>query len=305
MKGIKFSLLIPCYNAERYIDKFIHEIKTLNQSFDEIIFYNDASTDKTEKILIEKGYDVISGLVNKGPGYARNQLAKAARGEYLHFHDIDDEFNPDFLVLVENSLQNKTPDLILGNADWVDESSRKPIIKWSYNNLEITKNPLAYFIKNPLGVINTIYRRDFFLQINGFNEQINCWEDSDLNIRMAAEASSIAVIDATLAYSIRHNNGISSNQNWCWDCRLKFIEIYLQHYLPRLGPEIFIREIKRVQNSYIQDNNLQKVKAILVMNQRHNLGMNTLKIGFLYYLDKILPKYIMNSILKIYFSINQ
>lgn len=281
------------------------QIKNLKRPFDEIIFYNDASTDKTEKILLQNGYRVISGVSNMGPGHARNRLAKAAKEEYIHFHDVDDEFNTEFLNLVIERMRFKKPDMILGNADWIDESSRKPLIKWTYNEVEISKNPLAYFINNPLGIINTIYKREIFLKINGFNEEIKCWEDADLNIRMAASEASIMVIEKTLAYSIRHNNGISRDQDWCWDCRLKFIKTYLKNYLEQLSPEIFVQEFKRIQNAYILSGHIHKLNEIISLNKQYDLKINVKKIKVLYNLDKFIPEYLMSSMLKIYFKLNR
>ena len=221
------SLLVPCYNAQAYIDAFLSAVGKLHKPFDQVLFYDDASTDDTYQILKGKGCTVIKGDINSGPGYARNRLAQKATGQYIHFHDIDDEFNPDFLNLVNASLAVKPTDVVLGYADWIDPATRRPVIQWRYNLAEIITYPVGYFLANPLGIINTVYKKEAFEKVNGFNEHIKCWEDADLHVRLAASGASFAVIDKVIAYSLRHETGISNQQDKCWECRFKFLENYI------------------------------------------------------------------------------
>jgi len=238
---ITFSLLVPCYNAEKYVNNFIDNISKLSKPFNEVIFYDDASTDKTAELLQFKGLNVIRGKTNRGPGYARNRLAEAAHGDYIHFHDIDDEINPLFLDLVNKQNNPVEADVILGNSDWIDSETRKTTISWRYTETEIVPDPLSYFISHPLGIINTVYKKDAFLKINGFNEILHCWEDADLHIRLAMAGATFSVIDTVLAYSIRHTDGISKDQGGCWNCRMNYLEKYQQEldgaYLLTLGKE--------------------------------------------------------------------
>src|ERR1700744_6314926 len=125
------SLLIPCVNAENYIDNFILHLNTTELKFDEVIFYNDGSNDNTLEVLKKYGYKHLNSGINNGPGYARNRLAEAATFDYIHFHDIDDQFDPDFIAVINQYMPAK-PDVIVGNADWIYEQTGK-VIKWRYN----------------------------------------------------------------------------------------------------------------------------------------------------------------------------
>jgi glycosyltransferase involved in cell wall biosynthesis len=292
-----YSLLVPCYNAQKYIDGFIANISKLSTPFDEVLFYDDASIDNTSSILKSKGYKVIKGDINKGPSYARNRLAEIAICEYIHFHDIDDEFNPAFLELINNKLNLTPADVVLGNADWIDALTKTSIINWQYNANEIVKDAFSYFIAHPLGVINTVYKKDIFLQVNGFNESLNCWEDADLHIRLGAAGYSFAVINEVLAYSLRHNNGISKDQLWCWNCRLKFIESYLIKY-PNLNRKLIEDEIKKVQNFLIASGSYKNLGYIINLKKIYNLQFKASKILILYYLNKVFPASIINKILR-------
>lgn len=97
------SLLVPCYNAENYIKQFLQRVNKLNGHFDEILFFDDGSTDRTNDILKELDCIFFTGEINKGPGYARNELAKKSNFKYIHFHDVDDDFDVDFVIDVKKS----------------------------------------------------------------------------------------------------------------------------------------------------------------------------------------------------------
>lgn len=94
----KISIIIPCYNVEKYVERCINSL--INQTMDlkqmEFIFVNDASTDQTLDILLEyeKKYSdsmlVINSEENLRQGGARNIGLSYASGDYIGFVDSDD-----------------------------------------------------------------------------------------------------------------------------------------------------------------------------------------------------------------------
>lgn len=261
------SLLVPCFNASKYIDGFLKHIANLG--FAEVIFYNDGSTDNTLELLENSGHTFISSSVNNGSGFARNKLAESASCEYIHFHDIDDKFNPDFINLIKEPL-SKSPDVIVGNADWIVEATGEVELRWRYNADEANADPLAYFIEHPLGIINTVYKRKSFIAAGGFNEKIKCWEDSDLHVTLAGKGNKFAFTDSVLAYSMRHNNGISSNQNWCWQCRFKFLQGYLAQFPEKYTPIIII-EIARCAQIFYDSRMMNDFKKCINICKQNGL----------------------------------
>lgn len=97
------SIIIPCYNAEEYVDRCLESLKAQTIGFEnlEIILINDASTDQTlNKIEAwEKQYPEQIGIIsldtNMRQGYGRNIGIQNASADYIGFVDIDDWVDPD------------------------------------------------------------------------------------------------------------------------------------------------------------------------------------------------------------------
>lgn len=100
-KNIKVSVIIPIYNASRYLGPAIDSILGQTLSEIEIICVDDGSTDKSLEILKEyQNSDDRIRIVtqtNAGPAHARNNGIRRARGEYIAFLDADDFVEPTFL----------------------------------------------------------------------------------------------------------------------------------------------------------------------------------------------------------------
>ena len=228
---MSYAILVPCYNAEQYIDGFLKNLVIQTLQFDEVIFYDDASIDDTVKLLKGKGFNVISGEVNKGPGYARNQLAAACKSEWMHFHDIDDELDLDYLAKTSAvTKSDPSVDVVLCNVDWHDAVSRKVLLSWTYSNEEINKNSIAYTIAHPIGGINGLYRKSKFIQTGGFNTEIRIWEDADLHVKLAANNAVFRVIEEVLSRSLRYYDSASSNQAQGWLTRLNLLTAYSKSF---------------------------------------------------------------------------
>ena len=242
--GITLALLVPCYNAENYLEEFISNLHNLTEPFDEVIFYDDGSNDSTYKVLLKHEVKYITSKVNNGPSYARNRLAEASKCKYIHFHDVDDTLIKDYVSVFKQKIIKENADVILGNADWIDKISKKTLIKWEYDIDELQKDPLAYFLTHPLGIINTVYKKKSFMLIKGFDQTQRCWEDADLNTRISAELTRFSFINKTVAYSLRHDLGISQNQANCWNCRIFFLINYYQNFQSRYH-NIIISEISK------------------------------------------------------------
>ena len=112
MKKIKVSVIIPCWNAEKWITKCLKSIPKRDDI--EVIVINDGSTDKTKGYLNNfkafgyKDLIIIDYDENKGVSYARNKGIEKSKGEYLLFVDSDDYVYEDvFNKIVDNYLNGE------------------------------------------------------------------------------------------------------------------------------------------------------------------------------------------------------
>ena len=97
-----FSVLIPAYNVEKYIDKCLLSIKKQLFVDFEVIIIDDGSTDQTLSIC--KEYELnddrftVYHQQNKGIAYTRNKLLELASGMWIIFVDADDYVKDDYLL---------------------------------------------------------------------------------------------------------------------------------------------------------------------------------------------------------------
>ena len=124
------SIISPCYNGEKYIDRFLKSV--LNQTYPniELIFVDDASIDSTESIaksyidrFKEKGYSlvVVKQKENKGQAAAINVGLKLFRGDFIAWIDSDDMYYPNAIEDRVLYLNNHPEfDFVLGQGEVVD-----------------------------------------------------------------------------------------------------------------------------------------------------------------------------------------
>ncbi len=93
------SVVIPAYNAEKYIGRAIDSVLAQTRQPDEIIVVDDGSTDNTADVIKSYGSRVHSiHQENGGASVARNTGIEAAKSEWIAFLDADDEWLPEKLA---------------------------------------------------------------------------------------------------------------------------------------------------------------------------------------------------------------
>lgn len=104
---MKFSVIIPAYNAENFIQRSVRSV--LRQTFSdfEIIVVNDGSNDTTyQKVSsISDERLIVIDKKNEGVSVARNEGIQRAQGEYICFLDADDEFYPNHLSALAEAIE--------------------------------------------------------------------------------------------------------------------------------------------------------------------------------------------------------
>lgn len=105
----KFSIIVPCYNAEAYVPKLCEMLYTEEYRDYEVILVDDCSKDETYRLLCEYGqkysnFHAYQMPQNGGPGPTRNYGIAVANGENILFCDSDDEFDITCLSVMDRFL---------------------------------------------------------------------------------------------------------------------------------------------------------------------------------------------------------
>lgn len=243
----KVSVIVPIYNAEKYIEKTIESI--LNQSLKEIeiICIDDGSSDGSLKILRKyernnENIKVIS-VDNGGPGRARNIGMTAAKGQYIGFVDSDDSIDKDmFKIMYELGIKDLAQMVLCAYREVnekgivVDEIHHYLEGEKTHNNDYIRNNIIKTFSENKnLGLFslcNKIYLRDWLLGL-GFliDEKRPHGEDWWFNINVFLKLNKFICTDEAL-YNYNRVNSESlmavyreNQMDLCLDGRKKLLSI--------------------------------------------------------------------------------
>ena len=119
----KVSVIIPVYNAEKYLKKCIDSVLSQTLKEIEIILVNDGSTDKSGIICDEYAAKYQNIKVfhqnNMGASTARNVALNAATGEYIGFVDSDDYISNDMYKQLYDIANTKQIDIVTCNFNYV------------------------------------------------------------------------------------------------------------------------------------------------------------------------------------------
>lgn len=167
------SVIIPAYNAEKYIEKCIQSIIKQDYRDFEIIIVNDGSTDDT-KAICEKYVKLdnrikLVNTENRGAGSARNTGISKASGRYISFIDADDYICEDYYTRMYEMLKEGDADIVEGHYKRVsgydeniftDTGEQK-----EYTNMEkllvlYGDDEVEYI--NSVIVTNKLYRKELF-----------------------------------------------------------------------------------------------------------------------------------------------
>lgn len=186
------SIIVPVYNAAKYIDRCITNILLQTYRDFELICVNDGSTDNSFEILQQFAQnDLRIRLINKknsGVSCARNTGLDIARGKYIAFIDSDDYVAKDYLdKLYEATINGNDPDLICSGIHDIYGSKVVNSIRLNDNlfNLNSTNSIISFLnIRLNTSPVSKLYKRDVIERNRlRFRPDISLGEDRDFNLR--------------------------------------------------------------------------------------------------------------------------
>lgn len=232
MCEIKVSVIIPVYNAEKYLKQCLDTV--INQTLKdiEIICVDDGSTDKSLDILKEYQENdnriIILQQQNQHAGVARNNGLKVAKGKYLSFLDSDDFFELTMLDEMYNKAEKDNSDIVICGWKNFDNVLKKVTTTFKINSKYIARSPLLtrnntddiFMIGKP-NPWTKLFKHDLFRNNNLLFEEYVCCNDLTCVCMALALSNKISVINKEFIY-YRNNQttNISAGRSKNFDCTL-------------------------------------------------------------------------------------
>lgn len=140
------SVIIPVYNAEKYLKKCLDSVLSQTYTNYEVILVDDGSTDASSTVCDEYAskYDsfVVIHKTNGGASTARNEGIRRAKGDYIFFLDSDDWINEFALEKLIKTANDEGADLVFCEAKAIDDNKNIELEKnYGYKKFYETGNP--------------------------------------------------------------------------------------------------------------------------------------------------------------------
>lgn len=222
------SVVIPVYNATRYLGETLDSIRAQTFIDYEVIIVNDGSTDseELERILHSHPLPIVYvSQENRGVSAARNAGIKVARGKFYAQLDADDQWHPEYLATQVGILSGDASiALVYPNAVIFADSSDAgaDFMKISPSEGEVTFDSL---IQEKCTVMTSVTARMSAIKSAGmFDEHIRSCEDFDLWLRLVKKGGRIIYHRHQLARYRRRPGSLSSDRVWMTTNLLSVLE---------------------------------------------------------------------------------
>jgi len=205
----KVSIIVPVYNAQKYIGRCVESILAQDYENIEVILVDDGSKDELGRILDDFAADSRVKVIHKpngGVSSTRNRGIAEATGKYLQFVDADDCLTPEATKLMVRSIEEDDSDMVVCDFYRVvgDAQSKKGSISRSgcISRREYADEMLRTPADLYYGVLwNKLYRRDVVKEHHiVMDENISYCEDMIFNLEYLLHAEKISVLTVPIYY---------------------------------------------------------------------------------------------------------
>ena len=213
---IDISIIVPVYNAEKYLEKCL--VSLLNQTLKniEIIVVNDGSTDKSLEIALKLSKSdqriKIYTQSNGGASRARNLGIKMSSGKYLGFVDADDYIKPEMFEHLLNLCENNDCDMSICGWYVVDGDNVRKSHFNSKLKIMTTEEAIDMLLDHfsfDNFSCNKLFKKKLFNDVEYPNGII--FEDLLVIYKLINNSKKIAADSTPLYYYVQHNNSITNN----------------------------------------------------------------------------------------------
>jgi len=218
---MKFSIIVPVYNVEKYLPKCIESILKQTYQDYELLLVNDGTKDNSQSIIdkyTEKYPDKVKGFIKENGGLsdARNYGVRRASGEYIIFIDSDDYIDERLLENVYKEIEKYSKLDVIG-YNLVDLNEK-------YERIGVTKKPEFHNLSGEKAIIELVNGKKYFEPACGFAYCLEFWkennfeymkgiyhEDFALTPIVILKANKVSIIDFDGYFYIQTQNSITRN----------------------------------------------------------------------------------------------
>jgi glycosyltransferase involved in cell wall biosynthesis len=226
-----FSIVMPCFNSEKYLEGSIRSVLDQAEKDFELIVVDDGSEDNSREIvktfaLADSRVQLVLNSGGSGAAGARNYGVSLSRGKWLCFLDSDDQYVTDALSLRKTLISNQ-PECQFFSSDfllWSGQSEDRNISQtesnefWAFYFCQanrqglhlLTHSVTSIFVEAPLAWTGGVsMKRELFMELEGFDETLTRAEDDHLWVRAAAKSGAVGLINHVDVYYRLRSSGLS------------------------------------------------------------------------------------------------
>jgi glycosyltransferase involved in cell wall biosynthesis len=216
-----FSIIIPLYNKEKYIQKTLESV--LNQTFTdfEVIVVDDGSLDESFQKASAFNDDriLLFSKKNEGVSIARNFGIKNSKANYISFLDADDLWDKNFLKTMHSYIRKLPEQCVFSTAKKI--GAKNIIYEPAYSIFKTGNYEIVDFFNSSqkecvLWTSCVAINKSVFEKVGVFDIKISKGEDTELWIRIGLEYQIVFIWEA-LALHVYDPNSISRNSNYYLD----------------------------------------------------------------------------------------
>lgn len=198
----KISVILPAYNAEKYVSKTLESLLTQTLKETEFICVNDGSKDGTLKVLkeFEQNDERIKIIDKKNEGVwkARMDGIKAATGQYIAFIDADDYVENVFLEELYKSITKNNADIAVCGFRRIDEKTGKVLsqeMKYEENKIIEKEKNFEEVISINTALWNKLYKTEILKNLNDLSNPPRILEDMMFLSMVYQKTNKISFVD--------------------------------------------------------------------------------------------------------------
>jgi len=249
------SVIIPTFDRAAYLGESINSILAQEGPSFEVIVVDDGSTDETPSVLASYGSNVrVVQQPNSGIAAARNAGVRAARGDFVAFHDSDDIALPGRLAIPHTYLTDHPWfHVMIGNGVFLPpEGGTEPTRAWlrpevaaALDGREITVREVFRWNLGQLQA--TLISRESLLTVGPLDSEFLILDDFDIMLRLSVRYRLVFLDRPLFAYR-QHSIGITQNRMLLREESIRLAEKFLRahpHVLEQFGRQTYNRRQAR------------------------------------------------------------